>query len=560
MSDMFGHAATGSIDLRDYQVRSAEMIDAAIANGSRAPLLVVPTGGGKTTIAAWLMRREVEEQGRSLFLAPRRELIFQASGRLRSAGLHHGVLLAGEEHREDYTASIQVASIDTIIARVMRRGRGRDELGEFTQIIVDEAHLAVTERRAELLDMWPDARVIGLTATPVRKDGRALGLLFDALVEPTSVRELTEAGYLVRARYFSLSEPDLRRVRTTAGDYNAKDLEEAVNNQELVGDIVTHWCEHAEGRRTVVFCAGIAHSVAVADQFQQVGVRAEHVDANTPTAERAEIFARFIRGDTTVLTNCFLASYGFDLPELSCVILARPTKSLMLYLQMLGRGLRPADGKTDCLVLDHAGCVHMHGFADDIRPWTLEGKMQLASDSGDDRSRDDEPRMIDCPECAAVFTRSLQCPECGYRLRPVGQAVDHTDGKLVEMGADNAPLGDPGFFAELRAYAHERGYKAGWAIHKYKEKFGILPPREWNRMATKTPTIETQRWIRSRQIAWANASKKAAQQRLDYAIKLPNRDARIAYVNSIKDQVGEREARELIALLKRYAQRQGIAA
>src|SRR5439155_10317479 len=161
-------------------------------------------------------------------------------------------------------------------------------------------------------------------------------------------------------------------------------------------------------------------AVALAEAFRRVDVAAEHVDAGTPAPERQATFARFAAGETQVLANCFLAAYGFDLPALSCVVLARPTKSLMLFLQMLGRGLRIAPGKRDCLVLDHAGGVHAHGFASDPRAWTLHGTHAL--EPSPTRARP-ERRAKECPECHAIWTGSPACPECGYVLRPAGRMV-----------------------------------------------------------------------------------------------------------------------------------------
>lgn len=506
--DLFGHE-TQPIELRPYQHEAIARYDAALERGRTAPILVLPTGSGKTYTACALMQREAERGGCSLFLAPRRELIHQTSRSLRNLGVLHGVVMAQAEHLEAPHLPVQVGSIDTLVSRALRRGRDL-ELPDFSLVVVDEAHLAITERRKELLDLWPNAVRVGLTATPIRKDGRALGVLFDELIEPVTVADLTKQGHLVPARYFSLSEPDLRRVRVVAGDYNAKDLDQAVNTSELVGDIVQQWLERASGRRTVVFCVGIAHSVALTDAFQRAGVAAEHVDANTPTDEREAIFGRFSRGETQVMCNCALASYGFDLPDLSCVVMARPTKSLMFYLQCLGRGLRPAEGKQDALILDHSGCVHLHGFVDDVRSWTLEGKRALSSQ--DFRpSEKGEAKPIDCPECHAVFSRTIVCPECGYRLRPKAKDIDALDGELVEIGAGKQKrLGDPAFYAELRSMAHERGYKRGWAAFKYKERFGSFPPWNWNSDPVREPSLETRRWVKSRLIAWAKSKRRAA--------------------------------------------------
>jgi DNA repair protein RadD len=488
--------------LRPYQVEALEQLDAAIAAGRRAPILVLPTGAGKTVIAVDIMSRAVERGQRALFLAPRRELVTQASRQLSNAGIEHGVLLAGADARRGLYANVQVASVDTLLSRLVRRNR----LLAFPDpdlVIADEAHLSITATRKALLDRWPQAVRVGLTATPTRKDGRALGMLYDALLDPVDVGELVRQGYLVPGRYFSVSEPDLKRVRTVAGDYHQGELEAAVNRPELVGDVVVHWLKHAAARRTVVFATSIKHSAALCEEFLRAGVAAEHVDADTPQEMRDATFERFRSGQTQVLCNCFLASYGFDLPELSCVVLARPTKSLMLYLQMVGRGLRTADSKANCLVLDHSGCVHRHGFAHDARRWTLEGERALVERQKTSAERHEAKRLT-CPECSAVFAGARLCPECGYFFAPKGKEVCTLDGELIEIGAHLIPeMRDQlAFYAELRGFGAEKGFKAGWAAHKFRELYGDWPPREWNRQPLVKPSEETRRWIKSKAIAW----------------------------------------------------------
>jgi superfamily II DNA or RNA helicase len=494
---------TGAPVLRDYQSAALDRLAAAFASGCLAPLLVAPTGSGKTVIAAEAIRREVATGGRCLFLAPRRELVHQTCGKLDALGVGYGVLLAGDD-RVNHYADVQIASVDTLLSRMVRRRRLA--LPAFDLVLVDEAHLSVTAARSALLDHWPDARRIGLTATPTRKDGRALGILYDALLEVATPAELTAAGHLVPARYFSVSEPDLTRVRTVAGEYHAGELDRVMNRPALLGDIVEHWLRHAAARRTVVFATSIEHSVALAAEFVRHGVAAEHVDAGTPTAERAALFERFRAGGCQVLTNCFLASYGFDLPELGCVVMARPTKSLMLYLQMLGRGLRPAEGKRDCLVLDHAGNVHRHGFATDERLWTLAGDRALVEPERAERERA-EPKQLTCPDCQCVFAGSRECPECGYYFAPKGRRIETIDGGLVEIGAQATEdtRDRMQFFLELRGFAAEKGFKAGWAAHKYRELYSEFPPWGWNDLPAAVPGVVTRRWIQSRYIAWRKA-------------------------------------------------------
>jgi superfamily II DNA or RNA helicase len=496
--------------LHPYQQVAIEQLNACVRGGARSPLLVLPTGSGKTVIAAELTREVRDRGGRTLFVMPRRELVTQGSRQFTRAGIEHGVLLAGARGQQDLYAQTQIASVDTLLSRVIRRQRLA--LLEPDLIIVDEAHLSITAARRALFDLWPSALRIGLTATPTRKDGRALGLLYDALIEPITTAELMAKGYLVRARYFSLAAPDLARVRTVAGDYNAKDLEEAVNRVELVADVVETWLVRAAKRRTVVFAASVAHSVALRDAFLHAGVAAEHVDATTPQDLRDQIFARFTSGATQLLCNCQLATYGFDLPELDAIVLAKPTKSLMLYLQMLGRGLRIADGKTDCLVLDHSGVVHRFGFAHEPRAWTLEGERAYAESTAGGPHEARQTKNITCPECSAVFAGRRTCPECDYHIAPRGKEIKTLDGELIEVGEHLEPEHQSQlvFFAELRGLAIERGWKPGWAAHQYRERHGAWPPRRWNDLPAAAPTLTTRRWVTSRQIAYRKQRERTA--------------------------------------------------
>lgn len=510
--------STGSLQLRPYQESALARLEEFTQAGVRAPLIVAPTGAGKTVISAEIIRRRPSD--RVLFLAPRRELIKQTHNKLRDVDVEHGIILAGD-NRINLYSRVQVASRDTLIARVLRSKKLT--LPQFDRIIIDEAHIGLSSRFRELLNQWPNAQIVGLTATPCRSDGKALGSLYDEMIEVSNYKELTEQGFLVPARYFSVSEPDLRKVRTTAGEFNGADLDEAMNKSELVGDIVEHWLQHASDRRTVVFATSIQHSVALAKEFIEHGVSAEHVDASTPQSAREEIFERFQRGITQVLTNCTLASVGFDLPELDCVVFARPTKSLGLYLQMLGRGLRPAPGKSECLVLDHAGNVHRHGFATDDRYWTLHGQYALdesrTTAAKEKKQKEAGVVSLTCPNCKYVFEGSRQCPNCGFWFAPKAKAITTRDGQLVEVGARQSKLETPEekmrFFLELHGYGELKEYSAGWASHKYKERFGDWPEWKWKKHTEQhggmDPSIETIRWIRSRQIAYSRAKAKEAR-------------------------------------------------
>lgn len=529
MFDGTHHSGDGKPPVcRDYQ-------DAAITNTYKAlervksVVMVAPTGSGKTVIAAELIRRQPDKT--FYFLAPRRELINQSCRKLDDVAVKYGVILAGDKTRLNLYSRVQVASIDTLLSRVLRKQRIKLPAPDY--VIVDEAHVGVTAKRQSLFDLWPDAKRIGLTATPTLMNGRSMGKMYDELIEVSSVKELTEREYLVPARYFSVSKPDLKKVRTTGGDFNLKDLAEVTNTSKLVGDVVEHWLKHAHDRRTVVFNVDIEHSAAVAARFILAGIHAEHVDANTDYKERAAIFKRFASGETRVLCNCTLASIGFDLPELDCVVLNRATKSLGLYLQMLGRGLRPADGKSDCLVLDHAGNVHRHGFAADERFWTLSGKMAIDATKTAVAARKKERqelKQITCPECKCVWEGSNKCPACGYTFPAKQTDRFHMDGHLVEVLQNGqSPFRLPSassdewtvprkveFYSQLVGIGMARGYKSTWAACKYKDKFQEWPPREWLAPILEhgpaPATIHVIRWVQASFIAWSKSRKRLRMQ------------------------------------------------
>jgi len=483
--------------LRPYQDSAIANFDKCVLEGRRKILIVAPTGSGKTVIAAKIVQREASAGRAVLFIAPRRELVHQASAKLQAVGVAHAYILAGDNRHNAY-ARVQIASIDTLRARSHKL-----QLLNPQVILIDEAHLYVTKIRTELLATWPTALLVGLTATPSRKDGRGLGVLFDELIQVSTVAELTELHYLVPARYFSISEPDMSRVATVAGDYKQDDAATAM--APLIGDIAQTWLSRAGGRRTVVFCMTVAHSVSLCALFASAGVRAEHVDGKTPLDLRGAILARFAAGETQVLCNVQVASIGFDLPAVDCIVLARPTKSLVMYLQMIGRGLRPAPDKTDCLILDHSGTVHRLGFAADERYWSLDGHADLSTAKA--MREIASGKDMTCPNCFCVFCGGRVCPVCNHYIAPRGELVRNMEGELVEVGA-HLPVDDASrlaFFAELRGHGDIRGFKPGFAAHKYRERYGVYPPWHWNKHPPAQPSLTTQRWIQSRHIARARA-------------------------------------------------------
>lgn len=279
----------------------------------------------------------------------------------------------------------------------------------------------------KVLERYPDAVVIGLTATPIRLDGKGLGRIFNKIVLGPSVADLTAKGYLVPTRTFAPSQPDLSDVKTIGGDYNMKQLAEAADKPTLTGDIVEHWQKLGRGRPTVCFAVNVKHSNHIVEQFLTAGVRAVHVDANTPDDVRDSTWEALKDGDIEVVSSVGIISYGWNCPPVSCAILARPTKSLGLHLQQCGRVLRPYPGKDYALLLDHAGNHHLHGFVEDPREWTLEDKKRKST-------KDAVTQVRMCRQCFAAFhPGSRTCPYCGWEVPRQEREIEQREGELEEI-------------------------------------------------------------------------------------------------------------------------------
>lgn len=499
--------------LRPYQENVIAQVRQEIAAGRRRILLVAPTGSGKTVIAAAIIESAAAKGNSVLFLDHRKEITEQTSRKLYAVNIDHGIIQAGFPARPG--EAVQVASIQTLHARAIRSCS--IDLPNAAVVVLDEAHHARASTYREILDAYPKAIILGLTATPCRGDGRGLGSLFEALVECPQVAELTAAGYLVPARIYAPSRPDLDGVRIARGDYVERELGERVNTAELVGDIVEHWLKLAERRRTVLFAAGVAHSVHLRNQFRAAGVVAEHIDGSTPREERELILSRLAAGQVELVANACVLTEGWDAPSVSCLVIARPTKSLGLYRQIVGRVLRPHPDKEDCLILDHAGAVFEHGFPDDPINWELREDRRAANPRQAARSTGRLPALTTCPECRAVRMEGQPCPVCGWRPAPKPQAVEIAEGTLGRVDParrpQQLPLATPEerlqFHRELLWIAQERGRKPGWAAHHYRNKFGVWPPTPpWNAPEPAPAGAIVRAWVRSHDIAYAKAMQK----------------------------------------------------
>jgi superfamily II DNA or RNA helicase len=496
------------IVLHQFQQNAVEQIEAEIAAGITKKVLVVsPTGSGKTVIASALIKRAVAAYKPVLFLGHRRELLTQTSAKLRANVVSHGIIMAGADKDLRPQELVQVASIDTLRARALNRDTMR--LPPAHLLFIDEAHHARALTYERVVEAYPDAAVIGLTATPCRGDGRGLGNIFDKMIECPQVEELIGLGLLVRSRVYAPVDPDLKGVRTQNGDYVINQLSSRMNTDELVGDIVTHWLRYGERRRTVVFAVDVAHSVHIRNEMIAAGVRAEHLDANTPIREREAILARLESGESELVSNCMVLTEGWNMPEVGCGVLARPTKQMGLYRQMLGRVLRAAEGKKDAIILDHSGACYRHGLPEDHVEWTLDTDRQATNKTHERRQIGAEARLHKCPACDALMT-APPCLACGWMPKPRARDIEVIDGELglVQSGRaqphEHDPVERERWHSMLTQIAHDRGYKPGWVAHQYKKKFGSFP--RWGAIVEPiAPSPEVYRWVKSRQIAFAKS-------------------------------------------------------
>ena len=504
----------GRLQLRPYQLEVINQCRQKLAAGVSKICLVAPTGSGKTVIAAEIIRSAVAKGKRVLVLAHTREIIKQTSLKLNAAGIAHGIIMATDTVRP--YEPVQVASVQTYWSRVMRTRRMDPPPADL--VIVDECHHICARTWLKIIAAYPGIALIGLTATPCRSDGRGLGSSFDVLVECPQVAELVAGKYLVGTRTYAPAELDLRGVRTQTGDYVVSELAERVNTDPLVGDIITHWFKHAAGLKTIVFAVNVGHSRHIAAEYNKAGIKAEHLDGSTPKTERDAILSRLAGGDTQVVVNCKVLCEGYDLPDVACLVLARPTKQQGLYRQMVGRGLRPAEGKTHLVVLDHSGAIYRHGCVEDAIEWTLSPDKRAANQAhsaGPVRDTDGtyQSRIVDCKGCGAKRLSGEVCRHCGYYPKRATEAIVFEDGNLALYDRESRTArstGDPNeqmrWHAMLISVAKQRGYKPGWASYKFREKFGFMPP--FVQPKPIEPSGEVQSWLRARTIAWRHARAK----------------------------------------------------
>lgn len=457
--------------IRETRVKLRAIRERLKAKGeTRGPRLLIqlPTGGGKTVIASFIMQGLVANGSiPARFLCHRDFLVDQTSKTYAKLGLEHSFMAAGKWYNP-YTP-VHVGMVQTVKARLAKYGVPK-------WVMWDEAHHIGAASWAAIMEEWSGATHIGFTATPIRLDGKGLDAWFDDIVLGPSVRWLMDSGYLCDYRAWAPSAPDLTGLHTRMGDYVASEVDDVMDKAVVIGDMVRDYRQYAFGKRAVYFCASVKHSQHVAASFNANGIAAMHLDGKHNSFERQSAAKQFAAGDLMVLTNVDLFGEGYDLAAqagrdvtIEAVGLARPTQSLGLFMQQVGRALRPKSEKA--IILDHAGNIAKHGLPDDDRDWTLRGVQKSPGNASTVRQ---------CEACFAMIKATLRtCPECGATKKaaePMGaREVNTKDGDLHEIDKDMQRKAKKleewqcGSIQELIDLGKQRGYKdpIGWSAHMW---------------------------------------------------------------------------------------------
>jgi superfamily II DNA or RNA helicase len=441
------------MNLRPYQQQLITDIRLQYQLGRRSVLAVLSTGAGKTVCFSHIAQSAARKGNRTCILVHRAELLDQASRSLSGMGVTHGCIRAGRGM--DLSHAVQVASVQTLARRLHKLPRDFFQL-----IVVDEAHHSNAGTWVQVIEHFRSAHLLGVTATPCRGDSRGLGEWYQAMVEGPSAAWLTDHGFLARARVLAPPGFDTAGIRKRMGDFDTREAEQRVGT--IMGDCLSHYRKHLSGQTAIAFCCSVAHAEAVARLFMGAGIPAASIDGSMDGATRRDLLQALGTGRIKVLTSCALIGEGVDVPSVGGCILLRPTQSVSLHLQMIGRCLRPSPGKSAAVVLDHVGNTLRLGHHLEERDWTLDG---LAK-----RDREAAPSVKVCPVCfAAMASQAKQCGECGHTFAAEARELQQVEGELVEVAARERKReqGSAATLDELIAIGRRRNMKnpAGWARH-----------------------------------------------------------------------------------------------
>lgn len=461
------------IKLRPYQEDAIALTRMAMRKNKRV-LLQAPTGSGKTAITVYMMGQAKQNGKKSIFIVHQNELLNQTSKALWFQKLEHG-MIAGQKTISKIP--VQVASVQTLVNRLPL-------VDDPDLIIIDEAHRATASSYKKVLVYWPNAHVIGLTATPQRTDGRGLNEMFSDIVQGLSIRELISMGYLSDYELFAPQiDIDLSDVKNTAGDYNKGQLEQAVNKSSITGDAVRHYQTIAPGKRCVVMCATLKHANDVCERYKASGIEARTIEGNMTNSEREKTLKEFEQGVFKVICNVQLLIEGVDIPSIEVVQWLRPTQSLIVWMQGNGRGLRPSEGKDKLIILDHVQNWSKHGAPCQDREWSLNGREKGKRKA---KKAEDDISIQQCNKCYHVFVKGVdKCPKCGAPVPVKVRKIEEKDGELKKIELEKArkmakqDQGRANSLEDLVKLGVKRGMKkpANWAAIVNAARMGKKPSR-----------------------------------------------------------------------------------
>ncbi len=484
------------IELREFQGELIADARSALAKGINRVIMQSHVGSGKTVCATEIIRRAIANGARVLFLAPRRQLIYQTVETLKEYGINCGVIMAGElRHSQPL---VQVASFDTITARV---GSGRMELPEADLCIVDEAHMCVSPARIKVLSHYK--RVIGLTATPALANGKGMGFFYKGIVESLTMAEMVKQGYLVPMRYYIGESPDLSGVKLNVdGDFVEKQLAEINDQPKLIGAIYDNWKRIAGDRTTLVFAVNRKHARHLHDEFASHGVTVDYIDGETAPDDRERIRQDVEAGRTQVVINISVMVAGVNWPRISCILIGRQMRNIANWFQCIGRGSRLHPTKEDCLVIYHGSNFEELGMIDDPIEWSLDDKSTVRERKERAKKEAKEPKDITCGDCGTVFKSRRSCPVCGHEMVKPSEPIPYHEADLVEVKkVSSADKED--WYQQMLGWCRRHGKKDGLAFYAYQDKFGVQPA--WKKVA-KEPGQEVVNYFKHRAIKRSHAA------------------------------------------------------
>lgn len=484
--------------LRPHQAEAIAQMRGCVARNNQLSrrsriMLKLATGAGKTITAAEIVRSARAKGKRVLFIVDALSLIDQTVEAFWSQGVGELGVIQADHPMTDWSKPVQIASVQTL----QRRGMPAADI-----VIVDEAH-GQNEWLSEIMQSatWKTVLFIGLSATPW---SRGLGHLYDDLITPISMQQLIDLGLLCPFRAFAVAHPDLSGVKTTRGDFHEGQLAEVMAAGNLIADIVSTWQRLGENRPTFAFAVDRAHAKAIQRRFEGAGVPCGYIDAFTKVDERKAIQRQLNSGEIKIVCNVGCLTKGVDW-AIGCIILARPTQSEMLYVQMVGRGLRVNDGIPDCIILDHADNTLRMGFVTDVDAQPRELCKLKRGEKAKAQKKVAQPK--ECPSCHYLKAPKVrECPACGF-VAEKQSAIEEADGELVEVSKGKAKASrdeKQSWFSQLHAIKQERGYSDGWVSNIFRKKFGVWPRglNAWIKADVVTP--EVRGFVKSQLIAFAH--------------------------------------------------------